>query len=527
MLPEPPLVDDLRLPSLRDLTEGQQRTLAYASAMGREFDFPLLVAAMGVEGEALAEELERLVRSGVLRERPGGDRFTFVHDELRAQIYQSLTASRLRVLHRKIAEAMERAYPIPPPESVAELGRHFFLGKVPEKSLVYNRQAAEYARQNDSPEEAAHFLERARIDLKATAGDHDRAETELASELGDLYYSMGDIRSADRLYAEALQKAGRDGPMRARLLLGRAEVARDSLQTDEALRGAREARELFSRSGDLTGLASVHRILGRIAYHRGAYREALDEGIRALDLLQPAGDPRVLGRLCIDIGNAFSMLGPEMVEEAVDWYARAVDRLSDAGDWAEVARAHVNRGTVLGTTNPTDGLEALDLGRQYAERAHEPRWVGWSLARGIELRLALGQVEEALQDNEQARRLLERADDVLGLHQVWLNEGLIQERRASWEEAEAAYRTAIERAQQAGLPSELAEGQFCLARLLYKTRDIARAREAYRAAAHLDLPALNPPLAAAFAELGRQIAEGERVASADSESSAAHGTDAT
>lgn len=498
------------MPSHRELTDGQQRTLAYASAIGREFDFPLLVAAMGVDEEGLAEELEGLVRAGVLRERPGGDRFSFVHDELRARIYQGLTASRLRVLHRKIAEAMERAYPEPPAEAIAELGRHYFLGKVPERSLTYNRRAAEIARENDTPEEAAHFLERARIDLKATPGDHDRAEVELARELGDLYYSMGDIRSADRLYAEALQKTGTDVGLRARLLLGRAEVARDSLRTDDALKGAKEARELFSQSGDVVGLASVHRVLGRIAFHRGAYREALDEGIRALDLLQPAGDGRVLGRLCIDIGNAFSMLGPEMVEEAVEWYARAVDRLSEAGDWAEVARAYLNRGTAVGLTNPADGLEALDQGRQYAERAHEPRWVGWALARGIELRLALGQIEEAVQDNEQARRLLERSDDVLGVHQVWLNEGLIQERRAAWEEAEAAYRQAIARAQEAGLPTELAESQFCLARLLFKTRDLARAREAYRAAEQLDLPALNPPLRVAFAELGRQLAEGER-----------------
>lgn len=512
MLPETPLADEPKEPAPRDLTEGQQRTLAYASAIGREFDFPLLVAAMGVDEEGLAEELEGLVRGGVLRERPGGDRFSFVHDELRARIYQGLTASRLRVLHRKIAEAMERAYPEPPPEAIAELGRHYFLGKVPEKALVYNRRAAAIARENDAPEEAAHFLERVRIDLRASPGDQQRAEVELASELGDLYYSMGDIHSADRLYAEALQKTGADVGLRARLLLGRAEVARDSLRTDDALRGAKEARELFAQAGNVVGLASVHRVLGRVAYHRGAYQEALDEGIQALDLLRPGGDARVLGRLCIDIGNAFAMLGPEMVEEAVDWYARAVDRLSEAGDWAEVARAHLHRGSVLGAVSPADGLEALDLGRQYAERAHEPRWVGWALARGIPLRLALGQVEEAVQDNEQARRLLERSDDVLGIQQVWLNEGMIHERRAAWEDAEAAYRRAIERAQEAGLPSELAESQFCLARLLFKTRDLGRAREAYRAAEHLDLPVLNPPLRAAFAELGRQLAEGERLA---------------
>lgn len=512
-------------PSLAGLSPEQHRALAYASAIGREFDFSLLVAAMRAPEEALAEELERLVQAGVLRERPGGERFVFVQEELRARIYQSLTASRLRVLHRKIAEAMERAFPDSPPEALSELGRHFFLGKVPERSVMYNCRAAEIARENDAPEEAAHLLERARVDLKLLPGDQAHAEAELASSLGDLYYSMGDIHSADRVYVEALAKVGDNARLRAHLLVGRAEVARDSFDTDAAMRGAREARELFARSGDVSGLASVHRILGRIAYHRGAYREALDEGIRALDLLQPAGDARVLGRLCIDIGNAFSMLGPETVEEAIEWYDRAIQRLSEVGDWAEVARAHLNKGTVIGVLRPADGLDSLATGREYAERAHEPRWVGWALARGVELHLALGQIDEASQDNDQARRLLERADDPLGLTQAEMNEGLIQERRGSWEQAEAAYLRAVAKAEKFGLTAEVAETQFNLARLLFKTREFGRAREAFRVAAHLDLPVLNPPLAGPFAELGRQLeAAGSDGAAAGSPGRARSGT---
>src|SRR5690348_10035860 len=313
---------------------------------------------MGAGEEGLAEELEKLVQLGILRERPGGDRFAFVQDEVRARIYQSLTASRLRVLHRKIAEAMQRAFPEPPPESLAELGRHYFLGKVPERSMEFNRKAAEIARQNDAPEDAAHYLERVRLDLRAVPGDHVRDEAELAFELGELYYSTGDVRSADRLFAEALDRAGSDLRLRARILMGRAEIAREALDPDAAVKGARQARELFAQSDDVSGMASVHRILGRIAFQRGAYREAMDEGILALDLLQPGGDPRVLGRLCIDIGDAFSMLGPEVVDEAVVWYDRAVQRLSEVSDWVEVARAHVQRGTVLGPDRKSTRLNS-------------------------------------------------------------------------------------------------------------------------------------------------------------------------
>jgi len=497
--PEPPP------PGLGGISEEQHRVLAYASAVGREVDFALLVAAMGADDERLSEELERLVERGILRERPGGERFVFVDDGTRARVYQSLTASRLRVLHRKIAEAMERAYPDPPPELLGELGRHFFLGKVPERSLEYNRRAADLARSRGSPEEAAHFLERARVDLKSVPGDHATDEAALACELADLYYSVGDIRSADRLYSEALERAGPVPRLRARILLGRAEVARERLDPDAAAKTAREARELFARSGDVTGLASVHRILGRIAFQRGAYREAMDEGIRALDLLQPTGDARILGRLSIDIGDAFGMLGPELGDEALAWYDRAVQRLTGVEDWVEVARAHVARAAVFGPGRATEALDALALARSFADRAHEPRWTGLALAHGVEHRLALGRVDEAMQDNEQARRILERTDDPAGVELVAINDGLIQERRGAWDAAEAAYRGAIERGQAGGLRAETARAHFYLARLYFKIRDPDRAREAFRAATALDLPKLDPKLAPPFAELARAL----------------------
>jgi tetratricopeptide (TPR) repeat protein len=501
---------DERFAVLDQLSAEQRRTLAYASAIGREFDFALLVAAVGGEEEALAEDAERLVHLGILRERSGGDRFGFAQDEVRTQIYQSLTASRLRVLHRKIAEAMERLHPETPDEILSELGRHYFLGKVPAKSFEFNRRAADIAEMAGDPEEAAHHLERARIDLKALEGDHRVDEADLAERLGNVYYAMGDTRAADRLYREGLDLVGaRASKTRARLVLARAEVARENREVSVALRSARQALEMCSSLGDLPGVASVHRILGRIAFHSGKYHEALEEEMAALDLLQRSSDPRVLGRLCTDIGNTFSMLGPNVREDAMTWYERAIDYLVEVGDWVEVARAHLNLGITLGEVDPAGGLEQLVRAREYAERAHELRLAGWALFAGVEMHLALGQLEAAEWENQQAGRLLERAADPLGNQQVAMNAGLIHERRAQWEEAEESYRRAIENAVRLELTPEAAESQFHLARLLFKTRDFPGSRAAYEVAKASDLPGLKPSLAKPFEELGRQLAAAE------------------
>ena len=508
--PPTPAAIDSPLAVLDRLDPDQRRALAYASAIGREFDFSLFVAAIGEDDEALAERVEQLVHLGILRERAGGDRFGFASDEVRARIYQSLTASRLRVLHRKIAEAIEKLYPQVPEEIVSELGRHYFLGKVPEKAYRFNQQAADIAELAGDPEDAAHHLERARIDLKSLEGDHRVQEAELAERLGNVYFSMGDARAADRLFREGLDLVGsRHSKTRARLLLARAEIGRENREVPVANRGARQALEIFSALGDLAGVASVHRLLGRLQFDSGKYREALEEEMQALDLLVQANDQRVLGRLCTDIGNSFSMLGTDLRPDAIEWYERAIDHLVEVGDWVEVARAHLNLGITIGEVDPGGGLEELARAREYAERAHELRLAGWSLFSGVEMRLALGQLEAAEWENQQAGRLLERADDQLGHQQVAMNAGLIHERRGQWEEAESSLQQAIRRALVLELAPEAAESQYHLARLKFKTRDIAGAREAYEIARLGDLPGLKPVLAKGFEELGKQLAAAE------------------
>lgn len=493
-------------PPLESLSPEQHRILAYASAIGSEFNFSLLVGAMGIEEEVLAEELERLVHLGALSERPGGERFAFGEEEFRARIYRSLTESRLRVLHRKIAEVLERMYPNPPLPILAELGRHYFLGKVPAKSYEFNRLASESARAADEPEVAAHHLERVLLDLASLPGDHRQEQTEVAESLGDLYYSLGNFRTADLRFTEALERLGTESPrVRARLLLSRGEVARENLDLDIAVQRGLDAQRLFEDAGDPLGSAQTHRLLGRVAFQRGAYRDSLEEGMRALNLIGERDEPRLLGRLSIDIGNAFALLGNDVREIALEWYERAVERLLRAGDWVELSRAYHNLGVTAGELRPQEGLEYLERAQQAGERAHDSRATGHALLSGVELLLALGQIEEAERDNEQVGRLLEHLPDELGREQVELNRGLIAERRAQWEDAEHAFERAVDMCRRFQLPADEAEAAFYLSRLRYKTRDMEGARRAYAVASDLGLAELRPHLADPFHELGHQL----------------------
>jgi tetratricopeptide (TPR) repeat protein len=493
-------------PSLESLSPEQHRLLAYASAIGSEFDFALLLGAMGVEEEVLAEEIERLVHRGVLVERTGGERFGFAEGEFRARIYRSLTESRLRVLHRKIAEVMERMYPNPTFPVLTELGRHYFLGKVPAKSYEYNRRAAEAARAAGEPQLAAHHLERVLLDLASLPGDRRVELAEVAESLGDLDLSLGNYRSADLRFTEALERFADGSPqIRARLLLSRAEVARESLDQDTAVARSSEALRLFEAADDHVGEAQAHRVLARVAFRRGAYRASLDECLNAANLLITTDDPRSWGSLSIDLGNVFASLGPEVRDVAIAWYERAIERLVRAGDFSELSRAYLNLGVTYGETRPQEGIEYLEKAREMAERVHDSRGAERALVAGAEMLLELGQIDDAERDNEQVSRLLEHLPDELGRGWVELNRGLIAERRGLWEEAERTYEQTVEMDRRFQLPADEAEAAFYLARLRHKTRDMEGARRAFAIASDLGLPHLRPHLATQFLELAQQL----------------------
>ncbi|MCI4334462.1 MAG: hypothetical protein L3K04_02360 [Thermoplasmata archaeon] len=483
------------------------RTLAYASAIGGEFEFALLGAALEREPEVLSEQLERLVRDGVLRERPGGERFAFTDEALRGRIYRSLAESRVRVIHGRIAAAMERLTNPAAPVTSAELGRHFFLGRIPQKSFTYNLAAAQLAKEERRRPEAAHHFEQARSDLLKLGGDHRTELVEISRELGQLYHSLGDFPAAGRAYLEAVERLSpKDRSGRAQLQLARAEMAWEELRPKEAESFGEEALGIFLDLGDIGGAAAVHRLRSRVAAEKGDAVTALDEAMKAFEFLRQTGEPGAAGRAGLELASAFARLGPEMQEEAARWYDRAIRLLGPSGADADLVRATFLLADLVGSSDPGLALEHLASVRAIAERAREPRWEAWSYLYGTEFRLKLGEIEEAERETRLAARMLERASDPAGEPAVALSLGLIEERRGQWDQAEAGFQQAAERARELGLMPQRAEAEFRLAGLRFKMHSVEGAREAYRAAERHRLPLLRPSLAAAFVALGQEIA---------------------
>jgi tetratricopeptide (TPR) repeat protein len=441
------------------LGEEDRRVLSYAAAIGMEFDFSVLITAIGMEEEPLAESLERLVHLGIIKELNWGDSYSFLRVVTLAQTYSDISSSRVRVIHKRIAEAYEKLHPDPSPDIIPEMGRQFHLGGVHDKSLLYNRYAARLAVGAFSPDTALRYLERAREDLAALHGDHRLEQAEVLKEIGEQYGAQGDGQRAEEFYGEsiAILPEG-EVTMRALLLLSRGNAASQREDLELARRYCDEAIRLLEKVGHKKGLARAHSILAQAALKEGRYDIGLKEVEATLGFLDPEKDPNDVARCYVDFGNAFSG-NPGVAEQArsIEYYRKAILMLEQLHDYKELARAHNSLAVSIMTSNPKDASEELKIARKYSESCKDWRLVGWALFNSVEIHLSLGEDEEATRNNKEAHRILSKINDKEGLQQVALNEGILAQRRKAYGDSEKAYIDSLKRAEGLGYSTNLVE----------------------------------------------------------------------
>jgi DNA-binding SARP family transcriptional activator/tetratricopeptide (TPR) repeat protein len=94
---------------LAELTGPGRELVAWAAAIGRQFDVEIAGRATGMPAGEMLGALDKLERSAIIR--ASGDRgYDFAHDLVRDAAYQMLTGPRRMLVHRHIARALREAH---------------------------------------------------------------------------------------------------------------------------------------------------------------------------------------------------------------------------------------------------------------------------------------------------------------------------------------------------------------------------------------------------------------------------------
>jgi len=128
------------------LSAQTNQMLSAAAVLGRDFDVELLAALGDAPEDSLLDALDEAVRAGLIQET-GADRYRFAHVLVRATLFEELSATRLRRLHRRAGEAVEKLRP----DDVVALAYHFSQagpdGEGMSRAVRYGLAAAEQALQ--------------------------------------------------------------------------------------------------------------------------------------------------------------------------------------------------------------------------------------------------------------------------------------------------------------------------------------------------------------------------------------------
>ena len=277
---------------LERLSERGQALSAVAAVIGREFEFTLLQRSAGLEEDAAAAGVEELVRRGVLHGR--GERFDFTHDRIREVAFGQILSPRRKLIHRRVAEAIEALYAEDLGSHALALGLHYRDAEVWEPAALHLGHAGFAARERAANREAVACFDAALHCLRSLPEDRARSErvidTILHQEtalmgLGEFRRSLDGLREAEAL-ARGLGDRGRLGRVFGRFAYNLGSLG----DLDRATENAEQARAIAIELADIRSHHSSNVVLARALYARGDYRRAM-EAVRENDALAPGALP--------------------------------------------------------------------------------------------------------------------------------------------------------------------------------------------------------------------------------------------
>jgi tetratricopeptide (TPR) repeat protein len=288
----PDTIQDAVTARIERLAEPARRALRIAAVIGREFSRGLLGRVVG-DHARLDELLRELKAVELIREQrlfPDVS-YSFKHALTHDVAYQSIPVAERRVLHQRIAEALEALHGERVSEVSGELARHYVAAEDWERALVHLVRAAEAAALAFATRDALDLYDDALEAAARLPGSRDRVIA-IHQARSALYFVVSDFersREAADLARRLAHEAG-DPTREGVALAAMAWAATWARDLDGAIASAREAIDLVSPVGAEAVLARAQFTIGFVRGVTGVIDEAKSAIHSTIAASRSAGD---------------------------------------------------------------------------------------------------------------------------------------------------------------------------------------------------------------------------------------------
>lgn len=237
----PPTVQAVITSRLTQLSPVAREVGSVAAVIGRAFTFNVLAKASGSDEDALVRGLDELWQRRIVREQ-GEDAYDFSHDKLREGAYAALSGARRRMLHRRVAEALESIHLNDLDAVSGQIAAHYEQAGLTEWAILYYERAGKVALKVYANADAIASFQRA-LALLETApptGSPREIAAQLHEHVGDVLYLTGKNADARSAYQQALILA------QARECTWQARLQRKAAKTWEMQRKYEEAQRAYT-----------------------------------------------------------------------------------------------------------------------------------------------------------------------------------------------------------------------------------------------------------------------------------------
>jgi len=380
----PPSVQEAIARRLARLSPEAQDLAGLAATIGREFTFGVLALASGGDEEGTVQGMDELWQRRIVREL-GADAYDFSHDKIREVAYARLSAARRRLLHRRVAEALESVYAGELDGMSGQIASHYERAGHQEAALAYNRRAAAGAERVYAHQEAIQYYRKA-LNLVETAPTRAMPEDEVSTMAAQICEEMGDVQALIGRHHDARQAYGDSRqlvPERDRLW--QARLVRKTGNTWQTQRNLEKARQAYEMAETTLGQATIESDLEwwqewlviqleqLSVFYLGDSASQMDElAQRVRPIAEQFGTHDQHARLLHTINMADNLRERFVPSEATIKNARAALALrQESGDPSAVAFGHFSLGFNLLWSGALDeAKEHLLTALEFGEKAH-------------------------------------------------------------------------------------------------------------------------------------------------------------
>ncbi|OQY30191.1 MAG: hypothetical protein B6244_01105 [Candidatus Cloacimonetes bacterium 4572_55] len=402
----PPTIQDLLVARIDKLPQKLKDIVQTASVLGQDFEITILAEASGQENfDFFLKEGEKENVWDSLSEL----RYVFSHAMMKDAVYQMQLKARLRKLHLKVAQVLEKTF-TDEKSHFSDLAFHYDKAESTGKAIDYLGKAGDYAKENYQNQRAIGFYDRLLLNI-----------TDPEDQLG--------------LKIDTMSKKG--------------EILQLIGKWDECRNAREEALGFAEKIMDKNRIASLNRALGVLFLMKGAYEQAMVYLKKSLKISRELGDKQGISTTVGNMGIVYNRKGNS--DAAMECYENHLKISQELGDKEGISKAVCNMGVFYRVKGDYEKemvcyKKYLKISQELDNKENISRAVGNIGA----VYYNKGDYEAAMAYYEKCLKINQELGNKRGIVSVVSNMGIVYKNKGDYEAAMECYEKSLRISQELG-----------------------------------------------------------------------------